>query len=134
MNPRFWILAPALMISLVVSLFAKPVPPDLLKKRDSNELADDPLPAGAVGRVGTLRLRHAAHMLAYSPDGRLLASTGIGTRLFDARSGRHLRDLEGSSSYVGFSSDSSRLFSMPYGFKPVVQVWNLDNGMEREKF
>src|SRR5262249_42423350 len=39
----------------------------------------DPLPPGALGRVGTVRLRHAGAgdvVLAFTPDGRTLVSVG----------------------------------------------------------
>jgi RNA polymerase sigma factor (sigma-70 family) len=52
-----------------------------------------PLPAGAVARVGSARLRHGTYLyhLAYSADGKLLASTGGGSLcLWDASSGKPL--------------------------------------------
>jgi RNA polymerase sigma factor (sigma-70 family) len=55
-----------------------------------------PLPAEAVARVGSARLRHGRPLLnlTYSPDGKVLASSGGGLlRLWDARTGKLLRSI-----------------------------------------
>src|SRR5207249_10960664 len=62
----------------------------------------DPLPAGAIGRLGTGRLQHVADQgnegltaLTFSPDGALLAGAGRDGRvsLWDAATGRLRRVL-----------------------------------------
>ena len=55
------------------------------------------LPAGAVARVGSARLRHGRHVyhLTYSPDGKVLASVGDEVlNLWDAASGKPLAHVE----------------------------------------
>jgi RNA polymerase sigma factor (sigma-70 family) len=57
----------------------------------------DPLPAGAVTRLGTLRFRHEgeAGSLVFSPDGKVLAGMSQNGRivLWNARTGQVLRQL-----------------------------------------
>src|SRR5262245_33272691 len=57
----------------------------------------DPLPDRAVARIGTLRFRHAGavYCVAYSPDGKLLASAGAddAVRLWDPATGKEVRAI-----------------------------------------
>src|SRR4051812_30868307 len=59
----------------------------------------DPLPDGAVARLGTTRLRHADEIsaLAFSPNGKMLASGSWDGQLsvWDAESGKELHQIEG---------------------------------------
>src|SRR5215468_4649827 len=53
----------------------------------------DPLPAGAVARLGTIRLRHTGlvHEVGWLPGGKSIASVGDdGVRVWDAGTGRPL--------------------------------------------
>jgi WD40 repeat protein len=58
------------------------------------DLYGDPLPEGAIARLGTTRFRHAGQVtsVAYSPDGRLLATGGYDDtiHLWQASSGKEL--------------------------------------------
>src|SRR5262245_59812139 len=58
---------------------------------------DDPLPPGAIARLGTIRLRHVvrdgsgAACVAFSPDGKTLVSGGdVGLRAWDVATGKDL--------------------------------------------
>ena len=65
-------------------------------KQNSTDLFGDPLPQGALLRLGTVRLRHheAVWGVAFSPDGTILASIasdGV-IRLWDPSTGPVIRD------------------------------------------
>src|ERR1700732_4611 len=68
----------------------------------------DPLPLGAIARLGTVRLREVGS-IAYANDGKTLASGGQGlVRIWDADSGKELRRFQGPNygvDSVALSSD-----------------------------
>jgi RNA polymerase sigma factor (sigma-70 family) len=61
----------------------------------------DPLPAGAVARLGTLRFRHGANInaVAFAPDGKTVASAGLDNvlRVWDSVTGKELAQFEDKS-------------------------------------
>src|SRR5262249_12046950 len=74
----------------------------------------DPLPSGAVARLGTLRFRHWAPVgdVAYSSDGKQLATAGTvdqQVRLWDATTGGLLASVPGHHRVV-FTANGQRLF------------------------
>src|SRR5437868_704292 len=77
----------------------------------------DPLPDGAVLRVGTSRLHHASSIdaLGFAPDGNTLAARsndGI-IRLWDVRTGKLLREWRAPQPFVSalaWSHNGQRLF------------------------
>lgn len=63
----------------------------------STDVHGDPLPAGALARLGTVRLRQDVHRtgLAFTRDGQQLVSSWLGhLRLWDRQSGRLVRTIE----------------------------------------
>jgi WD40 repeat protein len=98
----------------------------------------DPLPDGAIARLGTLRFRESwmAHSLAISPDGRTLASGTVrGIELWDAATGRkRLTCLGGCDSprTVFYAPDGKTLFA---GNKNgTISLWDPATGKLRRQF
>src|SRR5438067_5774816 len=76
----------------------------------------DPLPDGALARLGTVRLRDGNHFSTFSlsPDGKTLAvgSNNQLIRFYDAGTGKEIRQIQGVQiglSYLSFSPDGKLL-------------------------
>jgi WD40 repeat protein len=74
----------------------------------------DPLPNGALARLGTLRLQHGEPIrrLCYSPDGKWIASSSDkNVRVWDVATGKEVRRFEGILGSVAFTPDSTGLIT-----------------------
>jgi WD40 repeat protein len=118
------------------------------------DLHGDPLPAGALVRLGSVRFRAPSASVAYSADGKLLAAGGSDNkiRLLDSATGKIIRELaghqartyqpardaknpidllvssvgEGNVTAVAFSPDGQLLASG--GWDDMVRLWNVKTG------
>jgi WD40 repeat protein len=131
----------AAILGLALSLvapFARSVP-----GADPAARADpfgDPLPDGAVARVGCSRWWHGAlqHVL-YAPDGKLLATAGADglVRFWDPATGKLLRriaDDQNRIHLVAFSPDGKLLATASYFQDGKVRLWDVTTGRPAGQF
>ncbi len=108
------------------------------------DLYGDPLPAGAVARLGSVRLRHAALSdLVFLPDNKSIVSAGGDRvlRFWDIATGKKVRAVRlqgtaGPGYCVTLSPDGKTLVSLDQGIQGVqgnLVFWDVNTGKELKK-
>ncbi len=99
----------------------------------------DPLPPGAVARLGSTRMRpgHPVGSVAFSPDSNKLVSGnwGPGIHVWDTATGKELRRFAAQHHglHVAYCPDGKTLASLNSNEK-IVRLWDLESGAELRQF
>jgi WD40 repeat protein len=143
----YLVFIPFLTLALSQAAYGQPTEPPAQKDGEGvnpglTDCYGDPLPQGAVTRLGTVRFRHGqwVRSVAFSPDSTRIAtaSSDHTIRLWDRASGREVRRLTGHGddavNFVAFTPDGKQLISATgwdTEIKDVsVRLWDLETGKE----
>src|SRR5262245_9120387 len=113
-----------------------PVLPEHRSQAGDRQALANPLPEGAPARFGSARARpaEAVSAVAFSPDGKLLASAHLDRhfRLWEVATGRELRRFRGPDHLVtilNFSPNGNRLLAAGDS----AALWDVATGKQSQK-
>ena len=110
------------------------------KPPDRRDQDGEPLPAEAVARLGTTRLRHGGmiNRLQFTPDGKTLVSCGVwdGLRLWEASTGKVSRRFpeQASAHSVALSPDGKLTAALIRQGEPIVELREFGTGRLLRRF
>lgn len=124
----------AMLILVDHSLLAEPPKPPTAPRPD---LYGEPLPEGAIARMGTTRFRHDANSVAYL-DAKTLVTAGDGVRLWDIATWKMIREWKaehfGGDRLAALSGNGRVLISVTKQLS--LRIWDTATGKlmaERQK-
>src|SRR5579883_187941 len=133
-SSSFVILLPRVALAIGLWLLAAPMLA-AEKAQPRSDALGDPLPVGAIARLGTVRLRHGDYLrsIRFTPDGKTLISLGSdGIRVWDAATGKPIRHFGAGivPRSLDLSSDGRRAAISRYhaGAGGPVEVWDVTTG------
>ncbi len=106
------------------------------RRRKRLDVHGDPLPEGAVARLGTSRFNHGTNIndTMYTPDGKGLLTFGYDgfVRVWDPTSGRLVRsvipDGSGGSRLFALSADGKRMVTVERSHEASFRLWDFETG------
>ena len=115
---------------------------DASKPQVRTDALGDPLPEGAIARLGTVRFRHGGriHRMMFSADGKQLLSTGTdGLRIWDIATGKGLKSLTPPGENWGwgtsdFFPDGDRLAVVHGLHARTIDIWSVRRGKKIGSF
>jgi RNA polymerase sigma factor (sigma-70 family) len=119
---------------------AKPVQPAKLIPPVAADRLGDPLPEGAIARLGTTRLRHGEIIrdLGFSPEGKTLISADHhGVHVWDAETGKQLRtfgEIPGGQVQSPYFSSDCRLVALAPWNGGRIEIWDAATGRLLRQF
>jgi WD40 repeat protein len=122
------------LIGALALAAAPPARPGAPETAAATDAFGDPLPPGAIARLGSTRLRHACIALAWAPDGKTFVSSGQdGTlRVWDAVGGKEIRRFTGQGGVflnaVAYLPDGKCLVAV--GIDGSIRVLDVGSGRE----
>ena len=130
MNERHWWISASWIVSLTAVLVVSPRANTADKPAGSprTDRYGDPLPEGAIARLGTIRFRHGGdglRGLGFLADSKTLVSATFedhAIQLWEASTGRRLREIStGTVSIRGFALSPNGKYAAVGGFLPFEQ-------------
>jgi WD40 repeat protein len=136
--PRLMLLMASACVLLIASP-AIPTEPTTSEERTGDAVRTDrygdPLPQGAVARLGTLRLRKTGSItsVAFSPDGKTVTWVGNGVEPWDLATGKECRHYIGNKTAIhshGFTPDGKTVIAVEWTTATVL-LWDAATGRLR---
>lgn len=124
-----------LMLSVLAAFAGDDAPPRPGGEQLRTDRLGDPLPTGAIARIGTARLWNGMGYLplTFTPDGKILVSGDSRrvVRLWDAATGKQLRLIHQDEMVGSFalSPDGKTLVTSSWQ-SPLLRLWDISTGKE----
>jgi|GEM_PF-4591963 len=137
------LLASLIPLSAMVQTKEKPSarkPPPLESSPPKRDNYGDPLPEGAMARLGTIRFREngPVYSVAFSPDGKFVATTSqFETRIWETLTGKRLHRFDVSGSRSSFAKNGKHLLTFSANFpidRSDLLLWNFQKEKIVQKF